>query len=292
METQQIRYFLAACETLNFSRAAERCEVSVPTLTKAIHKLEEDLKGQLFRRERNLTHLTDLGRLMQQHFTTAQNALEAARGDAQKYASLAQGRLKIGVFSTMPAEPLADYLRILSAAAPELELTLWETPCEELGDALLASEIDIAIMSLAEYEDRLRAIPLFREAYFVAAPPGHRFEAMNAVPLREIDGENYIKRLHCEFPSNFRRLGIKLPYSGVKVRYVTEREDWVQNMVRAGLGITLMPQHLPILGGLVTRRVIEPEVYRQISLVTVAGRPHSRPVEAAVKAARRTPWPD
>ncbi|MGE0421968.1 MAG: LysR family transcriptional regulator [Reyranellaceae bacterium] len=292
METQQIRYFLAACETLNFSRAAERCDVSVPTLTKAIHKLEEDLKGQLFRRERNLTHLTDLGRLMQQHFTTAQNALEAARGDAQKYASLTQGRLKIGVFSTMPAEPLAAYLRILSAAAPELELTLWETPCEELGDALLASEIDIAIMSLADYEERLRAIPLFREAYFVAAPSGHRFEAMNAVPLREIDGENYIKRLHCEFPSNFRRLGIPLPYSGVKVRYVTEREDWVQNMVRAGLGITLMPQHLPILDGLVTRRVIEPEVYRQISLVTVAGRPHSRPVEAAVKAARRTPWPD
>lgn len=291
METQQIRYFLAACETLNFSRAAERCDVAVPTLTKAVHRLEEDLGGQLFRRERHLTHLTDLGRLMQQHFVTAQNALQAAREDAGKYASLAQGRLKFGVFSTMPAEPLAAYLQALSRAAPELELTLWEAHCEELGAALLGGEIDVAIMSLPDYEDRLRPVPLFREAYYVAVPPGHRFEALNAVPLREIDGENYVKRLHCEFPSNYRKLGVPLPYDGVKVRYVTEREDWVQNMVRAGLGITLMPQHLPILPGLVTRRIVDPEVFRQISLVTVAGRPHNRPVDAAVKAARQANWP-
>lgn len=65
METHQIRYFLAACETLNFSRAAEQCNVAVPTLTKAIQKLEDELGGQLFHRERRLTHLTDLGRLMQ-----------------------------------------------------------------------------------------------------------------------------------------------------------------------------------------------------------------------------------
>ena len=79
MEMHQIRYFLAACETLNFTRAAERCDVSVPSLTRAIHMLEEELGGQLFRRERHLTHLTDLGRLMQQHLSQAREATEAAQ---------------------------------------------------------------------------------------------------------------------------------------------------------------------------------------------------------------------
>lgn len=72
--------------------------------------------------------------------------------------------------------------------------------------------------------------------------------------------------------------------------YVGEREDWVQAMVAAGLGMTLMPEFLPILPGIETRLVIEPEVHRQVSLVTVAGRPHSQPVALAVSAARDFAW--
>jgi LysR family transcriptional regulator, hydrogen peroxide-inducible genes activator len=58
MEMHQIRYFLAVCDTLNFTRAAQQCNVSQPALTRAIQKLEEALGGLLFRRERHLTHLT------------------------------------------------------------------------------------------------------------------------------------------------------------------------------------------------------------------------------------------
>jgi LysR family transcriptional regulator, hydrogen peroxide-inducible genes activator len=290
METQQIRYFLAACETLNFSRAAEQCDVAVPTLTKAIQKLEEELGGHLFRRERHLTHLTDLGRLMQQHFSAAQGALEAAKVDAKKYASLDEARLRLGLFSTMPARQLVGYLQALRSAAPNLELDLWEAHCEELVAALLAGEIDVAIASAPEYGERIKAIPLYREAYYVAFAPGHRFEPMNAVPLRELDGELYIKRLHCEFPSNFAKLGVAKPYRSVKVRYMTEREDWVQAMVAAGLGCTLMPQFLPVIDGILIRPVIEPEVSRQISIATVAGRPHSKPVSTAVKTAQALSW--
>ena len=61
MEMYQIRYFLAVSEYLNFRRAAEECHVSGPALTRAIQKLEDELDGKLFRRERNRTHLTDLG---------------------------------------------------------------------------------------------------------------------------------------------------------------------------------------------------------------------------------------
>jgi DNA-binding transcriptional LysR family regulator len=290
METHQIRYFLAACETLNFSRAAEHCDVAVPTLTKAIHKLEEELGGHLFRRERHLTHLTDLGRLMQMHFSTAQNALAAAKTDAEKYTGLAAARLKMGLFSTMPAMQLTAYLHALRTAAPNLELDLWEAHCEELAEALTAGEIDIAIMSAPEYSERLRAVPLYREPYCVAFAPGHRFEQMNGVPMQELEGEPYVKRLHCEFPSNFAKLGVAKPYRSVRVRYMTEREDWVQAMVAAGLGCTLMPRDLPIIGGMLIRPLIEPEVSRQISIVTVAGRPHSQPVLIALSTAQAVHW--
>jgi DNA-binding transcriptional LysR family regulator len=64
MEMHQVRYFLAVARERNFTRAAEQCHVTQPSLTRAIQKLEEEFGGQMFRRERALTHLTDLGRLM------------------------------------------------------------------------------------------------------------------------------------------------------------------------------------------------------------------------------------
>jgi len=79
MEMHQIRYFLAVCETLNFTKAAELCHVTQPSLTRAIQKLEEELEGPLFQRERRLTQLTPLGRLMQPYLEQIYNGTEEAK---------------------------------------------------------------------------------------------------------------------------------------------------------------------------------------------------------------------
>ncbi len=292
MELHQVRYFLKACDTLNFTRAAEQCGVSVPSLSRAIHLLEEELGGQLFRRERHLTHLTDLGRLMQQHLTAMNEAAEAAKRDAGDYSRLSGSRLKFGIFASIGADVLTGYLATLRSEAPELELHIWEANCEELEGALLGGEIDIALTSAVDLDERIRSVSLFREAFYISFAPGHRFGRMNAVPMRELQGENYVKRLHCEFPANLLRLGVAKPYEAVNVRYIGEREDWIQALVRAGLGCAVMPEHLPLLTGIEMRKLVDPEVYRQISLATVAGRPHSAPVAAAVRAARRYQWPN
>ncbi len=289
MELHQVRYFLAACDTLNFTRAAEACEVAVPTLTRAIKKLEDELGGQLFRRERHLTHLTDLGRLMQRHLADAQAATDAARRAAEKHAA-SETRLKFGIIATLSSAHLVAYLRALAKRAPELDLDIWESHCADIGQALENAEIDIAIMSWPDYPERFRAETLYEEPYLVAFAPGHRFEGMNAVPLAELEGEPYIKRLHCEFPSNFMKLGVAKPYRSVRVRYSTEREDWVQSMVAANLGCTLMPQYLPLLPGILTRPLIQPIVHRTVSVVTMAGRRHSGPVKHALETARAMRW--
>lgn len=289
MDLRQIDYFLTACSTLNFTRAAEACGVAVPTLTRAIKALEEELGGQLFRRERHLTHLTDLGRLMQGHLSAAKAATSRALDEAERHRA-GEARLRLGVASTMGAKHLVKYVQLLRQSAAGLELHVWEANCEELEDALLGAEIDVAISTRPDYPDKLRALELYRERYLVAFPPGHRFGRMNAVPLAEIDGEPYVKRLHCEFPSNFMKLGVAPPYKGVDMKFMSEREDWVQAMVAAGVGMTLMPEFLPIIEGIETRPIVDPEVSRTVSLVTVAGRPHSPAVGEAVKAARALGW--
>ena len=83
MHMNQVRYFLALCEEGNFTRAAERCGVTQPSLTKAIKNLESKLGGKLFDRNKSETQLTELGELvrprMQRIDQEATYALQIAR---------------------------------------------------------------------------------------------------------------------------------------------------------------------------------------------------------------------
>lgn len=289
MELRQVEYFLVACKMLNFTRAAEKCDVAVPTLTRAIKALEEELGGQLFRRERHLTHLTDLGRLMQTHLAQAKEATVKALSEAERM-RLCDGRLRLGVVTTMGARQLVRLLSTIRRKVPSLDLQLWDANCEELQNALLNGELDLAITTDFKVGDRLRLAKLYEERYFVSFPKGHRFERMDAVPLKEIDGEAYIQRLHCEFPGDLVEAGIKPPYRGVDTRFYGEREDWIQMLVVSGLGIALMPEFLPIIPGLLTRPVIEPAISRPVSLMTVAARSHTSAVAQVIQTAQSIDW--
>src|SRR5271165_2545493 len=80
MEMHQVRYFLAVARYLNFSRAAEDCNVTQPSLSRAIQQLEAEFGGPLFHRERKFTHLTDLGQMVRPHLETVySSALKAKR---------------------------------------------------------------------------------------------------------------------------------------------------------------------------------------------------------------------
>ncbi len=72
--------------------------------------------------------------------------------------------------------------------------------------------------------------------------------------------------------------------------YASERDDWIQAMVLAGVGCTMIPEYAVTLPGLVTRPLIEPEFTRTVKLMTVRGRAHSPAVGAFVREARRYDW--
>src|SRR6266566_6503323 len=81
MEMHQIRYFLAVTRTLNFTRAADECNVTQPSLTRAIKQLEAELGGDLFRRERPAAQLTELGLRMHPLLQQCYDAASGARSE-------------------------------------------------------------------------------------------------------------------------------------------------------------------------------------------------------------------
>jgi DNA-binding transcriptional LysR family regulator len=292
MELHEIRYFLALGRTLNFTRAAEACNVSQPALTRAIQKMEDELGGLLFSRERNNTHLTELGRLLEPHLTEVLARTQAAKETANRFLRLDSAHLRLGVMCTIGPVRFVSFLSRFRADNPGVGLTLTEQTPDQLCDLLAKGEIDVALMARpGGFDPPLQAQPLYAERFVIACSAGHPFARRNVVRVAELDGETYLSRINCEFRD---QLGEICRAHGARIvrSYRSEREDWILTMVAAGMGVCFLPQFCNTVPGVISRPVIDPPIEREVALVTVSGRRWSPPLAAFVKAIRQYRWPE
>jgi DNA-binding transcriptional LysR family regulator len=116
-----------------------------------------------------------------------------------------------------------------------------------------------------------------------------RFARRESVRLADLEGESFLLRANCEkralLIESCRRHGFE-----PRIVYRSEREDWVQMMVAAGRGVTLMPESLHLGHGTLARPLIEPALNREVSLATIAGRPHAPAVQHLIRAIRAHHW--
>ena len=292
MEMHQVRYFLALCETLNFTRAAENCNVSQPALTRAVHKLEEELGGLLLRREHNLMHLTDFGRLVRPHLEQVMAEAEAAKSTAMHFLHMDNAPISLGVMCTVGPIRFMSFLAEFRATHPGCDVTLVEGVPGHLAELLLDGKLDLAVMAQPEaFSDRLEVRPLYRERFSVAFPVGHRFREKNRVCIADVAGETYLARINCEYQDHLNERCREQGFA-LQIGFRSEREDWIQTMVAAGFGICFISEFSPTIPGVMTRIVAEPEVVREVSLVSIAGRRFSPAVAAFARAIRGYRWPE
>lgn len=287
MDLREIRYFLAVCQSLNFTRAAEACGVTQPTLTRAIQKLEHELGGPLFARERGHTHLTALGRLMRPRLEDVLARSEAAEQEAVRHRRLTAADLHLGVMCSIGPARFAAFLHGFRQRQPGVGLTLTDAKAEQLAPRLLAGEFDAALVSRPACEgERLDTERLYAERTMVACAPDHPFAQRNEIRMADMDGQTYLLRINCEIRD---RLSEKLREAGARINVVcrSEREDWIQSLVAAGLGVCFLPEFSAVQPGLVLRPVADAPLAREICLVTVAGRRWSPPLASFIEAVRR-----
>jgi DNA-binding transcriptional LysR family regulator len=285
MEYFQVKYFLSLCDELNFTRAAARCNVSQPSLTRAIQGLEAELGGPLFHRERQNTHLTELGRTMRPYFEEVLTQSEAAKERARSFVKLSDAPLNVGVMCTIGPNKLLPLFKEFQSQYPGVDIAFRDARAGLLQNMLTEGELDVAIFGIpGEIHSRFHAMKLFDERFVIAFAPGHPFEALNDVRLADLHQQRYLARINCEFGDHMRALYGQR--SIVPVRpYRSERDDWIQVMALSGLGFTFIPEFAITVAGLEVRPLIEPEVRRSISVITVRGRPHAPAVGAFVRTA-------
>jgi DNA-binding transcriptional LysR family regulator len=275
MELQQIRYFLAIQRHGSFSRAAEECEVSQPALTLAVKKLEGEVGGELFYREGKRLVLTPLGRLIQPALEQAVVGAQSARNLAEQFKLLKQAPLRLGLQATIGPTRIASFLSVFHRKQPGVELTVQDGDFASLLQKLEQGELDLALLGGTQpLPESFRREALYVEPYVVVLPAGHPLGRLQKIRLADVNGEPYVDRLSCELREAVmaltREAGVNL-----YATFRSEREDWVEAMVLAGLGFAFMPMYSIRSRELHQRPLIEPEVRREVLAVDVRGRARS-----------------
>jgi DNA-binding transcriptional LysR family regulator len=284
MEMHQIRYFLAVCSERNFTRAAKFCHVSQPSLTRAIKLLEAEFGGFLFRREHTHSHLTELGEIVRPHLQQVWEQSYAAIAHAQKFAAMRRSRLKIGIMCTIAPVLLIDLLQRMRTRHKATELEIVDGSARDLEEQLLGGHIAAAIYGRPgqKTDGRLSQVPLFRERMMIALPRDHHLAGRAAIGAADLAGESFIRRARCEYHELIAQL---LRGLGCEMNLDCTRDDWALALVARGLGLALLPLHNIDHPHVAARPLVEPELWREVSLFTPAERRHSEGLRALVQEA-------
>ena len=291
MDFNQVSYFLALADTLNFTRAAEQCHVSQPSLTQAIKRLENELGGELIYRDGRYTELTNLGKALRGHFEQINHTRNKVRNTAKAVTSGEVAELNIGLMCTIGPSILSNMLDSFKAENPLISIILHDVIPSSIPNLLLAGTLDgVFCANHGDHHKQLSYTPLFKESMGVAFPKDHELTNLQEIPLRRIAEYHYVDRLHCEFRQEvndqFARQGIDL-----NVVFQSQREDWIQSMVKDGVGISCIPQYSIISSEIEFRPIIDPELIRQVEFSVATQKEIAPALNKLIKYAVQHPWP-
>ncbi|MBP7951337.1 MAG: LysR family transcriptional regulator [Verrucomicrobiales bacterium] len=290
MEMHQLRYFLAVVKTGSFSRAAQECHVSQPSLSQQILKLEEELGEALFERRPRGVALTQAGQALAPSARSilleadeAQRRVREARGDIR-------GTVTLGVLPTIAPYLLPDLLRQFSEKYPDAGVVVQEDTTARLLMALDATEVDLALLSLPVDAPFVAITRLFEDELLLAVPPEHRLAALPNVTLPDLSGEDFIllREGHCLADQAQDLCRMQADFRP-KIACRSAQLETVLALIRGGLGISLIPKiacGTEVAQSLVLRS-LAPPASRTIVLVSRKNRLQSLVVRAFSECAAR-----
>jgi LysR family hydrogen peroxide-inducible transcriptional activator len=277
MELHQLRYFCAVADTASFSRAAEKCHVSQPSLSQQIQKLESELGGRLFDRLGRSVRLTDLGEAFLPRARSVLHELSSAKDELTERLQSEAGPVVIGAIPTIAPYWLASRLATFSRKFPKVHLTIAEEITPVLLDRLRAGSVDLAVLALPIRGHEFDSYPLFTERLFAALPKTHKLARRPALQLADLrrDPFLFLRDGHC-----FRETAVAAcDRARLRPNVVFESGHLssLLAMVGAGMGVSLVPE-MAVDKSRPCRfvRIADPQAERTIAAVVLRGRTLNR----------------
>jgi DNA-binding transcriptional LysR family regulator len=289
MEMHQVRYFLAVAQALNFTRAADECNVTQPSLTRAIKQLETELGGDLFRRERP-AGLTELGQRMHPLLKQCYEAALGARSLASSFRSGEVGALRIALTHSIDLALLIPFLDQIKRQFNRLEFRFLRGNSREVGEYLKKGEAELGIaVEIHPSWERLDSWPLFTEDFQLVTSARHRLADRGSIELEDLRSEQFLARGYCEHAS---RLVASLREHGIDVDHcheISSERDLIA-LLEADIGVAVLPDTSQIPWTLKRASVEGLDARRTVNLYGVAGRERTAVASAVMRMLRGADW--
>lgn len=241
MNLRSLQYLVALADHRHFSRAAEACFVSQPTLSTQIKKLETELGATLVERAPRKVLLTDVGRQIVRRSRDVLNEIEQIRAVARGTLSPESGSIRLGIFPTLAPYLLAHVVPMLRTRFPHLELRLVEEKTEIVLSMLREGRLDAGIVALPQPDDSLHSEFLFEEPFMLAVARGHPLAKRKNLKMADLADQNLLllEDGHC-----LRDQALEVCHlAGARetTGFRATSLETLRHMVAAEVGITLLP---------------------------------------------------
>lgn len=285
--SRELQVFLSLADTLSFRRTAEQTHLSQPAVSGLIARLEESLGVRLFDRTTRSVQLTDAGQVFVERAELLCRQGDDAMRAVRDVAELRVGKVIMAALPSLAATVVPRAFAQFAASYPEVQLQVIDRLSGPAFDLVRAGQVDFALTASNPAYADLDYLPLAADGFVLLIPPGHPLaQSTRALPWADVTALTHISM---PLPSSVRQ------YANVaflehrmhfEPRYEVEHLATINAMVGAGLGVAALPElaaAVAPLGGIVVRRLVEPDILRPIGMVKRRGRPLSSASAAMVE---------
>lgn len=239
IERYLLRYFLAVVDSGNFSTAAASANVTQPTLSAGIAKLEDQLGKPLFHRNNRRVHLTEAGARLLPYARRIESQFNQSIAAVQQVEPIRM--LRMGILQTVSSTLISASVQSMLSQDSNLRIEIVDGSERDLTSKLAQGRIDLALTLVDRGGDRFAEEVLFEEGYVAALPTCHALADRTALKAEDLADSVMIVRRQCEALSETSRFFTE---RGVRpfFAYRSSQDDRVMAMIKAGLGLTIVPQ--------------------------------------------------
>jgi LysR family hydrogen peroxide-inducible transcriptional activator len=241
MNIRALHYLVTLADVRHFSKAAELCYVSQPTLSTQIRKLEEELGVQLVERSPRHVMMTAVGEQIVERARAMLAEVEAMKALAERSRDPHSGTLRLGIFPTLAPYLLPHVVPKIRVRFPRLTLRLFEEKTADILSMLELGQLDAGLLALPVHNDQFVTRKLFEEAFVVAVPAGHALADHESISLQDLESEELLllEDGHC---LRDQALAVcQMSGAQESLDFHATSMETLRQMVACNAGITLMP---------------------------------------------------
>jgi LysR family hydrogen peroxide-inducible transcriptional activator len=296
MTLTELRYIVTLAQEKHFGRAADRCNVSQPTLSVAVKKLEDELGISLFERSKTRVSPTPMGELIVAQSQKVLEQTSAIHDIASAGKDQLSSPLKVGAIFTVGPYLFPNFIPELQKLAPEMPLYVEEGYTATLRQRLRKGELDVIIVALPFNEADVVTQSLYEEPFVASLPANHELAKKGVINPSDLSQENVLLLGpgHCfrdQILETWPEIQTSVDDSGEStIRTATEGSslETLRHMVASGIGVTILPESAANSrynsDTLVNRPLADKQAVRTIALAWRASFPRHRAIDILRKA--------